>query len=154
MPDEIQSRQDEKDPAAVQLGRRGGMKGGPARAAKLTAERRREIARQGGKASARKRWTQDYADEAALEGIKTETRVITRSRDKKIRRQAFENAKGRCCVCCTDFSTLLDGRGIRVLQVHHRQQLAASDTPVLTTLADLAVVCANCHLLLHLDMLC
>jgi hypothetical protein len=36
---------DEKDPAAVALGRRGGVKGGKARAAKLTAEERRESAR-------------------------------------------------------------------------------------------------------------
>ena len=33
-----------KNPAAVELGRQGGIKGGPARAAKLTAERRKEIA--------------------------------------------------------------------------------------------------------------
>jgi len=36
----------DKDPAAVALGRKGGLKGGPARASKLTAERRSEIARQ------------------------------------------------------------------------------------------------------------
>ncbi len=35
---------DGKDPAAVALGRKGGKKGGPARAAALTPERRREIA--------------------------------------------------------------------------------------------------------------
>jgi hypothetical protein len=35
----------EKDPAAVSLGRRGGLKGGAARAEKLSAERRSEIAR-------------------------------------------------------------------------------------------------------------
>jgi hypothetical protein len=35
----------EKDPIAVLLGRRGGLKGGPARAAKLTAEERSESAR-------------------------------------------------------------------------------------------------------------
>lgn len=35
----------EKDPAAVDLGRRGGLKGGKARAAKLSAEERSEIAR-------------------------------------------------------------------------------------------------------------
>jgi hypothetical protein len=33
-----------KNPAAVALGRRGGLKGGKARAAALTAEKRREIA--------------------------------------------------------------------------------------------------------------
>ncbi len=37
---------DGKDPAAVELGRKGGLKGGKARAAKLSPERRREIARQ------------------------------------------------------------------------------------------------------------
>lgn len=35
----------EKNPHAAALGRLGGKKGGPARAAKLTAERRQEIAR-------------------------------------------------------------------------------------------------------------
>jgi hypothetical protein len=39
-----------KDPAAVSLGRRGGLKGGRARAEKLTAERRQEIARLAAKA--------------------------------------------------------------------------------------------------------
>lgn len=34
-----------KDPAAVSLGRRGGLKGGKARAAKLSPEQRSEIAR-------------------------------------------------------------------------------------------------------------
>jgi hypothetical protein len=41
-----------KDPAAVSLGRRGGLKGGKARAAKLTPEQRAEIARK----AAAKRW--------------------------------------------------------------------------------------------------
>ncbi len=37
---------DGKDPAAVALGRKGGKKGGPARAAALSPERRKEIAQQ------------------------------------------------------------------------------------------------------------
>jgi hypothetical protein len=41
-----------KDPIAVELGRRGGLKGGKARAAKLTPERKREIA----KKAAKTRW--------------------------------------------------------------------------------------------------
>jgi len=41
-----------KNPAAVALGRLGGMKGGPARARKLSAARRSQIARK----AARKRW--------------------------------------------------------------------------------------------------
>ena len=41
-----------KNPAAVMLGRLGGLKGGKARAAKLSAERRKEIARK----AAQTRW--------------------------------------------------------------------------------------------------
>ena len=41
----VEPEDDGKDPAAVALGRRGGLKGGKARAAKLTAEHRSEIAR-------------------------------------------------------------------------------------------------------------
>lgn len=44
----------EKDPAAVSLGRKGGLKGGKARAEKLSKERLSEIARQGAKARWRK----------------------------------------------------------------------------------------------------
>ena len=42
-----------KNPAAVELGRLGGLKGGKARAAKLTTDRLREIATQ----AAKKRWS-------------------------------------------------------------------------------------------------
>jgi hypothetical protein len=41
-----------KDPAAVALGRKGGLKGGKARAASMTAKERSEAARR----AARKRW--------------------------------------------------------------------------------------------------
>ena len=40
----------EKNPAAVALGRLGGLKGGPARARKLSAKRLKEIARKAAKA--------------------------------------------------------------------------------------------------------
>lgn len=43
-----------KDPAAVSLGRRGGLKGGKARAERLSKERRSEIARK----AAQARWKQ------------------------------------------------------------------------------------------------
>jgi hypothetical protein len=46
------SEEDGKNPHAVELGRKGGLKGGKARAAKLSPERRKEIA----KAAIKKRW--------------------------------------------------------------------------------------------------
>jgi hypothetical protein len=48
----------EKNPAAVALGRLGGLKGGKARAAKLTAAQKTEIARK----AAKKRWGHDSTD--------------------------------------------------------------------------------------------
>lgn len=47
----------EKNPAAVELGRLGGLKGGKARAEKLTPEQRSEIARN----AVNKRWQKDGA---------------------------------------------------------------------------------------------
>jgi hypothetical protein len=44
-----------KDPAAVALGRKGGLKGGKARAASMTPEERREAAQRAAKA----RWSRD-----------------------------------------------------------------------------------------------
>ena len=49
---EEEGQPDEKNPAAVELGRLGGKKGGKSRAAKLSPERRREIAQK----AARSRW--------------------------------------------------------------------------------------------------
>lgn len=46
---------DGKDPAAVALGRRGGLKGGPARRAALTPEQRKDAARKAAEA----RWGKD-----------------------------------------------------------------------------------------------
>lgn len=50
--DKTEKPDDGKDPAAVALGRKGGLKGGKARAAKLTPEQRSESARR----AAQKRW--------------------------------------------------------------------------------------------------
>jgi hypothetical protein len=47
--------EDTRDPLAVELGRRGGLKGGKARAAKLSAEERSAIARK----AAAKRWSRN-----------------------------------------------------------------------------------------------
>lgn len=52
-----------KNPAAVALGRLGGLKGGKARAKKLTAEQRREIARK----AALARWRKSSDDEKISE---------------------------------------------------------------------------------------
>jgi hypothetical protein len=54
-PETVPAASPQKDPAAVALGRRGGLKGGKARAASLTKEQRAEIARK----AAAARWKRD-----------------------------------------------------------------------------------------------
>lgn len=88
---------------------------------------------------------------SALEGQLTEISTSRRGRNATLRRQAISRSGGYCEACGTDFGALLGGRGWRVLQVHHIKQLSARDRPTWSQLADLAVVCANCHLLIHVD---
>ena len=90
---------------------------------------------------------------AILEGIAREVTVIARSRSRKLRNMALKRSKGVCEACKTDFSALFGGKGLRVLQVHHRRQLALQDAPNLVSPDDLAVVCANCHAIIHADPL-
>jgi hypothetical protein len=88
-----------------------------------------------------------------LEGIAREVTGIVRSRSRRLRDLALKRADGRCEACGTDFSALLGGQGRHVLQVHHRQQLALQDMPKVMSPDDLAVVCANCHAMIHMDQL-
>lgn len=52
----LQALAKEKNPAAVALGRLGGLKGGPARKKALSAKRRKEIAQE----AAKTRWTKKF----------------------------------------------------------------------------------------------
>ena len=91
------------------------------------------------------------AEESDVEGLKYEVTHFARKRSRALRNTALIKAKGVCSVCQRDFSLLLNGRGVRVLQVHHRKQLSTGKVPSVTKESDLVVVCANCHLLLHMD---
>jgi uncharacterized protein YegP (UPF0339 family) len=89
--------------------------------------------------------------EGIVEGIARESVVLSRTRSAALRREALRLSAGVCEGCGVDFSVLLRGRGLRALQVHHKKQLALRDTPEATSLTDLAVVCANCHAIIHAD---
>jgi len=92
-----------KNPAAVALGRKGGKKGGPARAAKLTPEQRSESARK----AVRTRWskantpvldTSKKALHACLKRIKEaknedELRRLTQELQRIVFRRQYQNAE-------------------------------------------------------------
>jgi len=91
------------------------------------------------------------ASTSAEEGKPIEYTGYRRSRDRRLRNQAMDASKGICAACDTNYSQTLEGMGMRVLQVHHKKQLGWKSTPKLTKSSDLAVVCANCHMLIHMN---
>lgn len=105
--------------------------------------------------------TEPVVDEAAvsaLEGIALQRLVRHRTRERALRSAKLhaaiaESADGRirCEVpgCGFDFEATYGALGAGFAHVHHRRPLASLDTPERVSLADLAVVCANCHAIIH-----
>jgi hypothetical protein len=96
---------------------------------------------------------------AAKEGILLKRLTIHRSRERSLRIAKLEaalaastNGRLRCEVpgCGFDFEAVYGELGAGFAEVHHLRPLAQMDGPVETTLDDLAVVCANCHRMIHL----
>lgn len=69
--------------------------------------------------------------------------AIVRAKREQVR---LSTGKLECEVCGFDFSTIY---GIDFCEVHHLRPLAESNGPVETKLDDLAVVCSNCHRVIH-----
>jgi hypothetical protein len=67
------------------------------------------------------------------------------------KKEAVLSSTGRlsCEVCGFDFSTTYGSLGEGFCKVHHLSPLSASDDSVITTLVDLAVICSNCHRIIH-----
>jgi len=87
------------------------------------------------------------ASKRAIEGAATESR--SRSRNPGLRIAALERAKGSCEGCGINFHRKAGGLGRNCLVVHHKRQLRDTDQPRETKLSELAVVCANCHMMIH-----
>lgn len=85
----------------------------------------------------------------AVEGIVTEAR--SKSRNAALRKAALARAGGVCQCCGRNYGRVADGLGAHCLVIHHKKQLKDTDAPTETKLAELAVVCANCHMMVHSD---
>ncbi len=100
-----------------------------------------------------------YADEeiTAVEGELRVALVRHRRREQKLRlakiAQALQAGTGRlrCEVpgCGFEFLEVYGEIGRDYAQVHHLRSLADRKAPSETKLTDLAVVCANCHAMIH-----
>lgn len=101
-------------------------------------------------------------DLAALEGQTRKVMVLHRQRERRLReakiRQAMGSGAGRlrCEVpgCGFDFFETYGDLGREFAFVHHRKGLAARGKPSQTRLDDLAIVCGNCHAMVHLGGQC
>lgn len=91
----------------------------------------------------------------AFEGAIRYAFVRHRSRERALRnaklQQALADGPLRCEVpgCGFDFAKRYGNIGEGYAQVHHLIPLSERDTAVETRLADLAIVCANCHAMIH-----
>lgn len=67
------------------------------------------------------------------------------------KKKATLKTTGRlCCEACGfNFSSTYGALGEGFCEIHHLTPLSASDAPVTTTLDDLAVLCSNCHRMIH-----
>ncbi len=98
-----------------------------------------------------------YGELVALEGKPTLAMRLHRSREERLRkakiREAMETGNGRLCCevpgCAFDFLEVYGEVGHGFAHVHHLKGLADGTHPVRTKLSDLAVVCANCHAMIH-----
>ena len=97
------------------------------------------------------------ADSMAIAGKEGKPRLVShlsRERNQKLVKAKKEYAlrktgKLSCEVCGFDFAKVYDEVGEGFCEVHHLTPLAQADGEGETTLDDLAIVCSNCHRMLH-----
>jgi predicted HNH restriction endonuclease len=59
------------------------------------------------------------------------------------------NGKLACDVCDFDYTTVYGDLGVGFIECHHRIPVSDLQPGAKTKLSDLALVCANCHRMLH-----
>jgi 5-methylcytosine-specific restriction protein A len=90
---------------------------------------------------------------AANEGGVLYRRHLRRERDPELRTKKIKDARRRgvpiaCEVCSFDFARVYGPRGADFIECHHRVPLHVSG-PIRTRIADLALLCSNCHRMIH-----
>ena len=98
----------------------------------------------------------DWLDQAGVhEGspvLRAHLRRERRSADlvKKLKREVLKRTGRLACVVCDfDFASAYGPKGLGYIEAHHVVPLSASEEAVITRITDLALVCANCHRMLH-----
>ncbi len=98
-----------------------------------------------------------YSSNGIVEAIEGETLTrahLLRERNPRLvrakkQRVLQERGKLECEVCGFDFHRTYGERGSGYIECHHVRPLSSLRPTTKTRLADLALVCANCHRMLH-----
>lgn len=95
----------------------------------------------------------DLGAEGAGEGAAVLRQHLARERDPRIRAKKIRSVIKRggrvaCEVCGFDFHRAYGERGRGYIECHHRVPLHVSGE-TLTRLEDLALLCSNCHRMIH-----
>jgi 5-methylcytosine-specific restriction protein A len=83
------------------------------------------------------------------EGAIEEMVVELRKRDPRLKIAALQTYGTTCQICGFNFSEVYGNLGDGYIELHHKNPLSERDTIQQTTLDEVAVVCANCHRMLH-----
>lgn len=80
-----------------------------------------------------------------------------RERDSNINRKKKEkyfkeHGKLECEICGFDFYKVYGEIGKGFIECHHKKPLSDIESEVITSIDDLALVCSNCHRMLHREM--
>lgn len=91
---------------------------------------------------------------SGVEGRKVLVTHFRRERNRKLieHKKRTVLATGKildCEVCGFNFSFEYGDRGNMYCEVHHRKPISTTTGEIRTTLKDLAIVCSNCHRMLH-----
>lgn len=91
--------------------------------------------------------TESNKQKEAVEGETYRTEAIFRSRNRALIQAKKVNSDYRCEVCHFSFQKSYKKIGHEYIVAHHLRPIAAG--PSKTTLDDIALVCANCHGMIH-----
>ncbi len=83
------------------------------------------------------------------EGAIQEVTLELRKRNHLLRKQAIARYGYRCQVCDFSFEEFYGELGKGYIEVHHLNPLSDRENEEITSIEDVAVVCANCHRILH-----
>lgn len=93
--------------------------------------------------------TKEDVDQEADEGEQYRKEAAFRRRNWHLIQEKKSRSDYRCEVCRMSFEKVYGPVGAKYIIAHHKEPIGSRDGPTKTTLDDIALVCANCHGMLH-----